>query len=503
MTAHRLLLTTLLILSPIACGPDRGPAPGPSAGFSTAKDQGSTTAPPSGKTAGARAGCLACHDYQAELHPGLNCTGCHAGDDLAATRELAHSGLITAPGGPAHLLEKCGPCHPRETEAIEQSRHFTLSGEINPVRRHFGATRDIAAARDIPVTEKPATPLALADDLLRRHCLRCHVYHRGDDYGETRRGSGCAACHLEYRDGKLVSHRFLAVPGDRQCLACHYDNRVGADYYGYFAHDLREEFRTPFQPDGSRPPRPHGLEVHRLQADVHQRAGLACLDCHTGLHRGGATTITCAACHLWRPGQPLPSANLGASEGELRLTGKTGNRVHLVPPARDPAHALYGAKADCAVCHAQWGFNDQGKHLLRTDVENYQEWDDLIVQGSSEVETQLLNSLYGKSATPPIMTDKFSGRSLSGLWLQTFAMRRWESPLIGRDSKGLLRVMRPSLDLHLSWLNEQGEARFDGVAGKGETLRPYTPHTIGKAGAFYQQRLHETPPPPKPQARGK
>jgi len=278
---------------------------------------------------------------------------------------------------------------------------------------------------------------------------------------------------------------------------------VGADYYGYSEHDLREEYRTPFQADGSRPPRPYGLEEHNLQADVHQRAGMTCLDCHAGLHQGGTRTISCKGCHFWRPGQPLPGAGLEASKGKLRFKGKAGGRLLIVPPARDQAHARYGAKADCTVCHAQWGFNDQGSHLLRTDVEDYQGWDDLIVQGSSEVETQLLNSLYGKQEVPPAMTDKFTGQNRAGLWLKTFALRRWEAPLIGMDSNGRLRIMRPSLDLHLSWLDKQGQVRFDAVAGEGDTLRPYTPHTIGKAGAFYRQRLRVTSPPDQPEATGK
>jgi hypothetical protein len=505
MTIRHLLLMLMLVLLPAACGgPSQEQAPVVPLGSAPAKVQTSGPAsPPPGKTAGPERGCLACHAYEIEVHPGLSCTACHAGNHLATTRAQAHAGLIAAPGDPLHLSAKCGPCHPRETSAIAQSRHFTLSGEINPVRRHFGATRDLAAARAIPRPEQPDTPLALADDLLRRRCLRCHVYYRGDDYGATRRGTGCGACHLEYRDGQLVSHRFLAAPGDGQCLACHYGNRVGADYYGYFEHDLRDEYRTPFQSDGSQPARPRGVEGHRLQPDVHQRAGLTCRDCHAGLHRGSATTITCAACHFWRPGQPLPGAGREAYGGKLRFRGQAGEKIYTVPPARDPAHARYGAKADCAVCHAQWGFNDRGTHLLRTEVEDYQEWDDLIIQGSSEVETQLQNSLSGQQEIPPGMTDKFTGQSRPGLWLKTFATRRWESPLIGRDSMGQLRVMRPSLDLHLSWLDEQGVVRFDAVAGTGDTLRPYTPHTIGKAGAFYQQRLRETPPAEKPEAPAK
>lgn len=488
MIARKLLLMLLLLLLPAACGPAREQAAPQGPASSPKEEKGGGSPPASAGATGA--GCLACHAYPAEVHAGLACRDCHGGDPLAATREQAHAGLVPAPGDPKHLGEKCGRCHPGESAAIGQSRHFTLSGEVNPVRRHFGATADLRAATEIPVAATPATPLALADDLLRRRCLLCHPYYRGDDYPATRRGTGCGACHLEYRDGKLASHLFLSRPGDQQCLACHYGNRVGADYYGYFEHDLGDEYRTPFPADDSAAPRQRGVEAHRLQADVHQRAGMACLDCHSRLHRGSATTISCRACHFWRPGQPAP-AGLAARGGKLRFTGTASGRLHTVPPARDQAHARAGAQVDCAVCHAQWGFNDQGTHLLRTDAENYQEWADLLVQGSSEVETQMLNSLYGEGGIPPAMRDKFSGQERPGLWLTTMALRRWEQPVIGRDTGGRLRVMRPSLDLHLSWLDGQGRVRFDAVAGDGATLRPYTPHTIGKAGAFYRQRLRE------------
>ncbi|NTV14292.1 MAG: hypothetical protein HGA96_10250 [Desulfobulbaceae bacterium] len=487
MNLRELLLTAICLLL-AACANDRHPdqAPKPAAALTA-------TTPRANQPAGGRAGCLACHPYPEKPHADLDCSGCHGGNPQAKSQAAAHVGLVAAPGAPAHLQTICGPCHGRQTEAIAASRHFTLSGEINPVRRHFGASQDLASAQDIPPASRPDTPLALADDLLRRRCLGCHLASRGDDFAATRHGTGCAACHLEYDNGKLVSHRFLAAPGDRQCRACHYGNRVGADYYGLTPHDLRQDYRTPFLADGSAPDRPYGLEQHRLQVDVHQRGGLLCLDCHSGLHQGAATTISCAACHLWRPGHPLPAASLRAAKGGLMLRLRADQQWRPVPPARDPAHAR-AAKIDCAVCHAQWGFNDQGTHLLRSDREDYQNWEDLLVQGNEEAETQLLNSLYGNGAVPPTMTDKLTGQSRPGLWLMLFAQRRWEGPLLGRDIHGRLRVMRPSLDLHLSWVDATGRTVFDAVSGPGPGLRPYTPHTIGKAGAFYRQRLAQTPP---------
>jgi hypothetical protein len=465
MTALRYLLVVSLLLLPAAVGV--GPV----------------------RAAAGTSGCLTCHPLELSAHRQLTCVSCHDGNDQAGSREVAHIGLIPAPAAPGRMREKCGVCHARQAAGIDRSRHFTLSGEVNPVRRHFGAERDLSSALEIPAVSLPDTPLALADDLLRRRCLRCHVYYRGDDYGATSHGTGCAACHLDYRDGKLVSHQFLPAPDDRRCLACHYGNRVGGDYYGLFEHDFKDEFRTPFQGDGSYAERPRGVEEHRLRPDVHRLAGMTCLDCHSGLHQGGATTIGCAGCHAWSPGEAVPAENLRAREGELLLKSGPTGRLLAIPRAVDPAHAVYGRKVDCAVCHAQWSYNDRGTHLLRTEVEDYRDWSDLIVQGSSEVESQLLTSLYGDRDAPPVMSDKFTGRNRPGLWLKAYELRRWEEPPVGWDSRGRLRVLRPSLDLQLSWVDGQGQTVFDSIGGQGSGLRPYTPHTIGKAGPFYRLRL--------------
>jgi hypothetical protein len=489
MISPRFLPITLLLALLIICGAVPKLPQARAGAAEVATKVGEPAVPAATIQAGTPSGCLNCHPFELNSHQQLSCVSCHDGNDRATTREVAHVGLDSTPAAPDRLQEKCGPCHTRQTKGIEQSRHFTLSGEVNPVRRHFGAKQDLASALEIPLNTAPATPLELADDLLRRRCLSCHVYYRGDEYGLTRHGTGCAACHLDYRDGKMISHRFLTVPNDRRCLACHYGNRVGGDYYGFFEHDLRHDYRTPFQSDGSYPERPYGVEEHQLLPDVHRQAGLTCLDCHSGLHQGKARTIACTACHEWRAGQALPSVLLQEKDNQLLLKLMADGRLLPVPRAIDPAHSRFGRDVDCAVCHAQWSYNDRNTHLLRTDVEDYQDWDDLIVQGSSEVESALLNSLYGDREEEPGMSDKFTGTDHLGLWLKTYELRRWENPPLGRDSRGRLRVLRPSLDLHLSWVDEQGQTVFDSTGGPGTGMRPYTPHTMGKAGPFYWQRL--------------
>jgi hypothetical protein len=435
-------------------------------------------------------GCQTCHPFVlAGTHATLTCTTCHNGDKQTADFNKAHVGLTARPAHPTNMQDKCGSCH-QQTTTAPASRHFTLANETNMVRRHFGADHDLKTLLDIPVAETPSSSLQLADDVLRRRCLRCHVYYEGDEYSKVRHGTGCAACHLEYQDGKLVSHRFLSRPTDRQCLSCHSGNRVGSDYYGLFDHDFKHEYRTPYQTDGSYPARPYGVEQHRLSPDIHQQAGMTCSDCHLAMHGGNTMqTISCEACHLRQNGQPAPAPHLRTEAGQLLLTTSQEGLELVVPPAPPPIHSQYQNKAACTVCHAQWSYNDQNTNLLRIDHDDYEEWDELFVQDSSEVEVLLLNGIYGAGGVSPAMTDKITGQTRPGLWLKGFRTRRWEVPVIDFDRQGKLQVMRPVLDLQLSWVDENGKTVFDAISGKGKSLRAFTPHTIGKAGPFYRQRI--------------
>ena len=159
--------------------------------------------------------------------------------------------------------------------------HFTLAREVNLVRKAFGAKETLSGLTQIPVADAPKDPLQLADDLLRRRCLRCHPYSSGDPYPYVNHGTGCAVCHLDFTDGAPTSHTFLATPGDKQCLQCHYGNWVGADYYGRFEHDFNTEYRTPYTTKESFT-RPYGVEYHQLAPDIHQQKGMICVDCHSG-----------------------------------------------------------------------------------------------------------------------------------------------------------------------------------------------------------------------------
>jgi hypothetical protein len=448
-------------------------------------------------TAPAKVGCKGCHDTVIlDAAHQLACTSCHGGVDDEGNIEKAHAGLIAQPAHPEQMAATCGGCHPKQVTAASRSLHFTLENKINTVRLHFGAETRLNSPVDIPVATSLNDPLALADDMLRRRCLRCHVYAQGDDYAAVAHGTGCSACHLTFKDRKLQSHAFKA-PTDKQCLSCHYGNYVGSDYHGQYEHDYNWEYRTPYttKTASNTIPRPYGVESHDLATDIHQQRGLVCIDCHRDSGHGPAAAITCRTCHDWQPGQPAPpERNLQVRDTSLILTARDG-KEHAVPPLRHPAHRQYGRQVACQVCHGQWSVNDAPTHLLLSKVPEYEAWERLTVQASSEVEVLLNQNLYYSDELPLTMRDGLTGTSRPGIWYQGYGQRRWEQMIVQKDTDGVIKVFRPLLDLRLSMVEADGQVPFDNVLGQGSGLLPYTPHTTGHAGLFYLDRFKHLLPP--------
>ncbi len=461
--------------------------------------------------------CYGCHGaYQKKTENDdahdFSCSNCHGGDPASKSQQGAHAGLIAQPAHPKSMLQTCGPCHLEQVTGVSQSVHASLSKEVNQVRAAFGAAfgakNELAGLTHIPIYDTPETPLALADDLLRRLCLRCHLYSSGDPYPLVGHGTGCAACHFNFNAGAPATHSFLATPDDKQCLQCHYGNWVGADYHGRYEHDFNEEYRTPYI---TKDPivRPYGIEYHQLVPDIHQQKGLICVDCHTGaelMDTQKTATILCQDCHAQQRLETSLPANVSQHEGRYLLFSKGTKRKHDIPLMHHSAHTIApNDEITCQACHAQWAFNDTGTHLLRNDTNEHDAFWKLTTQGSWEVEKILTYNLNSNASDdiPPTMRDKINGEEKKGIWHQGYTMRRWETIQLGRDEKGRIAVMRPVLDLHLSWIDETRKVRFDAVpampptnapnppSSSAQGLRPYTPHTTGSAGIFYRQRLQK------------
>ncbi len=145
-----------------------------------------------------------------------------------------------------------------------------------------------------------------ADSLMRKLCASCHLDHDKTAHrlDSPRRGGGCLACHINTYPEK-AHPRLTARVEDRRCFGCHSRSaRISLNYRG-----LSEVEAAVWQR-----PRVSGLQhledgrlVQQAESDVHQRAGMGCIDCHTGPGLMGsaqdlnyareAVDIQCVDCH--------------------------------------------------------------------------------------------------------------------------------------------------------------------------------------------------------------
>jgi hypothetical protein len=442
-------------------------------------------------TAGSRQGCLSCHPISPDTHHQFGCTQCHGGNPDAVDGALAHVDLIARPAHPDHAEAVCGGCHIQETAMVKDNPHYTLTSHITLVRHAFDPAADEIGLSELSAHDSPGNGLELVDDALRRRCLRCHIYNNGEAYPLARHGAGCAACHLGY-DGERFLHQFSAPVDMNRCLSCHYANHVGFDYVGRFERDFHDEYRVPYDIDVPEKSA-YGVGFQRLSDDLHHQAGLVCIDCHTKHEvMGSGSGPECSSCHDGDGlALTLPARVEKLKDGYRLRTSSDNSFVNLVLMAH-PAHERYNDEVACQVCHGQWSFNDKQTHLMRIDHEFFDEFERIGAGGSREVETQLgtLADVDGDFITPT-MRDPFTGEVYRGMWLKGYYERRWEELLLAPDAGGKLQVVRPLLDLYISWVDGEERVRFDNLVPDLETSRylPYTPHTTGHAGMFWQQRL--------------
>jgi hypothetical protein len=207
---------------------------------------------------------------------------------------------------------------------------------------------------------------------------------------------------------------------------------------------------------------------------------------------GATAGPTCSACHDRKRQERPPPAGISETTDGLLFVSAATARSFPVPQLRHPAHTAYRNTAGCLACHARWTFNDGTTHLLRIDHDDFYDFFHLSTDGSSEVKTIIESHIDLDGAwLAPVMTDKFTGEPLPGIWLKGYLERRWEEPLFVRDDDGRISPARPILDLRLSWIDRDETVRFDNLRPllDSRLLRPYAPHTVGPAGLFYEDRL--------------
>ena len=431
--------------------------------------------------------CQSCHR---EMHSncGLTCQACHLSPNATQIPGLKnHPAVIANPSTSEWWAEKCLSCHQKEIRSFEKSLHYSNAGCIDQTRFLLGKNARLFQTnqqtwqrlKSVRKIEKPIIA-GLADHLLAGKCLSCHFEsdRRQDAFGR-KHAAGCAACHvtIDQNTGHpLHGHQFQKKPDDIVCLSCHSGNRVGADYYGYFEHDYHNQYQTPY---GSKPE--FAAFQHRLQTDVHRRAGMHCTDCHTehGSHQTAARfegqypDVRCSDCHG------------GFGEKPTRAF----DRIKLFS-SKIIAHQNFHSKVRCSSCHAQWSYQDYGLHLFLDQSRHYEMWEDYLWQGDGEV-TALLQqqlALPENQRVSAYSTNKLSGQKMPGIWYKGLTFRRWENPVLGWDTQGKIGIIRPFFQYFITyvdsldrvWIDSEKPVRKDGTLGWNWDA--YVPHTIGAKG---------------------
>jgi hypothetical protein len=442
-------------------------------------------------------GCLLCHATTQGLgpaHGGLDCSSCHLGDPSAREASLAHQGMEVLAGNLASVDRTCGQatCHPIETARVLTSLMARAPGILAVDRFAFGerATPDGDKSDDLSSIDPAKAPASPAEAHARQLCASCHLgapkEQRGD-LGAQARGGGCTACHLaapyprRRETGGPLHPDVSAVVSERRCEGCHArSGRIALSFRGIVELEPVDPRVTGTLPDGRK--------TGAASADVHAKAGMTCIDCHTERelmgdgalyrHSNEARDVTCEACHravvskptdkdreavatrlraAWerRGLPPLPSGPWirTAAGTPLWRTDATAKVLALVTSGEHrpipqatakPYHAMPGHdRLSCQSCHAQWAPRCRSCHTR------------LEASGTA--------------------IDHLSGKPMVGRWVEEAGENGFGPPLLAMGPRGRIEPFVEGMRL-----------RIDGAGDRPieRTLwAPLEPHTTGTARA--------------------
>ncbi len=409
--------------------------------------------------------CLKCHKNISKINKNHNfsCEYCHIinGEKSKCKKE----NVIKNPSNLKYVNLKCGKCHEDDIKKVKNSLMATNAGIINITRYLWRVQQDI----DLKFITENIPENNLVDDFLRKVCLRCHLYTEGAKrYGETR-SSGCAACHVIYKNDGTHTHKFTKNIPSFQCLHCHNFNRVGMDYEGFFEHDYSLAYRSPIIRK-KYPKKIYGVIQHRLRPDIHYKKGMQCIDCHNKdeimgdgnryLFKYQAVKIRCIDCHKDQHKNDKNHQNL-----------------------------------ECYSCHSLWGFQDYGMHAIREDYQGYFRWKFLKDINIPDTQKILLKSIDGYGDTSelsdkkhinfkniaPKITDYIAKKKKLGIWYILWTFRRWEDPVLGINQRGKISPVRPDYQFFVTWIDRDMKIKIDNKK-MIFNWSPYVPHTTTKIG---------------------
>ncbi len=418
--------------------------------------------------------CNPCHKNITPIDKNHNfkCGYCHIKDnEKLKIRNEKCINIIKNPSDLKFAKYKCGKCHEDEIKRVKTSLMSTNVGIINTTRFLWGEQNSPKAKYSTVKVKnlKKIPDKKLVDDFLRKVCLRCHINTEGSKrFGEIR-SSGCAACHVIYKNDGTHEHKFAKKIPSSQCLHCHNFNRVGMDYEGYFEHDYALAYRSPL------PLREkiYGEYQHRLRADIHFLKGMECIDCHSKDEVMGdgniysfkyqAVKVRCINCH---------------------------KKVHK----NDNFYKKH-KRLECYSCHSLWGFQDYGMHVIREDYKGYFRWKFLKDTNVPDTQKILKEAIDGYGDTSklvdgksvkfknvePKITDYIEEKKKLGVWYILWTFRRWEDPVLGINQRGKISPVRPDYQFYVTWIDKDMNVKIDNKRMKFN-WNPYVPHTTIKQG---------------------
>ncbi|NPD46075.1 hypothetical protein [Lentimicrobium sp. S6] len=354
-------------------------------------------------------GFVISHDVQA-----IGCASCHLGNRLSTDKDIAHQGMVLFPGNLSNAKQTCGTseCHPNELEHINNSLMTSNSGLVAVDKFVFHESNNLDARYHIEeIGHSPA------ETHIRNLCANCHLGKEKTETGpihEKSRGGGCLACHLQYSDTQLASHQALSngkaldsilnyqhpqlnIQVDNgKCFGCHSrSGRISTNYEGW--HETLISHKDYVKTDSLRLLNDKRV-FEMIEADVHHKAGLQCIDCHLyqGVmgdgkkyaHQEQAVKIQCIDCHskaftsttnyedLNREEKNVfdlreyINSELGIiktlndnvavlnsrvlNENEAYLLGKFTEKQHPLNPPAEVCTAEAHKNVSCSLCHSSW-----------------------------------------------------------------------------------------------------------------------------------------------------
>jgi len=450
----------------------------------------------------AQANCTRCHPgYRSPMPPQtreLTCGFCHKGSASASHLPQAHKGLIPNPSDLSVAPRTCGRCHPGQVRRVRFSPMATATGIINMTRFLWGAQHTLTPQYAVWATGRlkalpGPSPLGGVDDLLRRRCLRCHLWVKGADTIGARRSSGCAACHRPTDEaGRYTSgHRLVRQVPTSQCLRCHGECGAGRQAVGFIPRDEHASARF-LSPDPWHPQLWQARTWRPMKPDVHIAAGMGCTDCHGSgdvMGRAGAkgyalgnVQARCTGCHGSWSSSPQAGERL-QRRGERWVLITASGKSLVVPrfrhgPGAPVAHQVGAHEAlACHACHSATNPAAWGMQVLLETRKNYELWAPIAAQGDPQVLGLITRQLARplKRRRSPATRDYLSGRELPGMWLVAPLLRRYEWRVLVRGPQGRIMLASPRFQYIYCQPNRPAKAL-------GWGLVPWNPHTTSAHG---------------------